>query len=208
MLNKIILSFKHNAVLGVFISLLTIVSGCAAYNSIYESFTSMLASLFSTDDVNKQNKEAIQYQKLCEQDDLNACAILGFMYYKGYGVERNLTKAFELSKNGCDNNIGGSCIILGDMYLNGENVSRDLTAAKNLFKKACDQNEGYGCSMLGAMYYQGLGDLTQDLTKAKNLFQHGCNLNDGTGCVVLADMYFTGKGVERDLYTLISLRSC
>ena len=199
MLNKFISLFKCSILLGTFICLSTVVSGSATYNSTYKSFTSIISSVFSYESANQQTDKALGFQKQCELKDFNACAILSIMYYKGYGVERDLNKSFELSKNGCDHNNAGSCVILGALYLKGENVSRNPTIAKELFKNSCDNNEGFGCAMLGSMYYDGKGDVAQDFATAQALFQKGCNLNDGASCVVLSNMYLAGIAVEPDL---------
>lgn len=63
------------------------------------------------------------------------------MYQNGYGIKKELSKAFDFYNKGCKLKFYGDCLQLGDMYKN----SKDYKKAREFYKKACEANSKLGC---------------------------------------------------------------
>lgn len=157
----------------------------------------------------------------CSLNDYYSCGVLGYLYYNGAAIPKDINTALQFAYSSCEQNIGLGCAVLGQIYLEDRFVSADVLAsfkdALNLFKKGCDLNDGFSCGLLGLTYYNGSTPYTgnksylpQNYNKAANIFQKGCNLNDSNSCAMLASMYHEGKGVDYNIDTAITLynKSC
>src|SRR5262249_41518323 len=81
--------------------------------------------------------------------------ILGILYYKGEGVERDYAKARALFEWAASMGDASAISNLGSLYLNGEGVARDYAKARDLFEKAAVQGEALGMTNLGLLYESG-----------------------------------------------------
>ena len=66
--------------------------------------------------------------------DLIGEAFVGYMYYQGIGIEKNLSKAYEIFRTGETKKNFRCYNGLGLMYLRGDHVEKDLSQAYSLFK--------------------------------------------------------------------------
>ncbi|MBX9695512.1 MAG: sel1 repeat family protein, partial [Cyanobacteria bacterium] len=80
---------------------------------------------------------ALPYHKsAAEGGSADSMGYLGEMYYKGQGLEKNLSEARKWFEEGAREEDGMSNFYLGKMYARGEGVEKDLEKAKSYFKAA------------------------------------------------------------------------
>jgi TPR repeat protein len=129
----------------------------------------------------------------CSARDVDACAHLGYLYLRGYGVTKDLQRARALLSSACDKNVMRACHNLGVLLYQSANA----TQAVELFKRACQAGDGAACTALGAAHHTGIGaDL--HLTKAIEFYGDGCKRGHADGCAALGAMQARGEGMERD----------
>lgn len=107
--------------------------------------------------------------------------VLGTMYSKGAGVAREVNKASELYKIGCDGGSASSCTSLGLAHMRGEGVNRDAGKGVKLFEKACAARDAAGCLQLGFALRAGQG-IEIDPTRAATRFEQACKMGLDAGC--------------------------
>ena len=114
--------------------------------------------------------KALKYLKLAvDGGRFSACAYLGAMYQKGYGVNVDNMEALKWFKLGAENGDARSENNLGYMYLKGFGTVKDTAKAVDCFQKA-DAHGNKGAAMsLGLMYENGDG-VPQDLHEARRLY--------------------------------------
>ncbi len=97
-------------------------------------------------------KEAFdEYMEIVKDiPDPIAAANIGYMYYRGIGVERNYESALAFFNAAAPLDEGASYFNLSLMYMRGQGVSVDLEKSAELMKKSAD----HGCP--NAMLYLGL----------------------------------------------------
>jgi len=118
---------------------------------------------------------AVPYcEKACNLNEGLSCNNLGWLYYKGKGVEQNYQQAKTYYEKACDLNYGSGCLAMGDIIEENKGL---FSVMKTYYKKACDLNDGMGCQKLG--YY---GRDIQSLEKS-------CDLDVGKGCNQLGKVY-------------------
>ena len=152
------------------------------------------------DDFNqrKQYLEAVRlYDQLCNESNLRACSMLGYLYQHQLGVALDYPRAIALFKKSCDGGYAGGCSNLGWMYQYRLGVMQDYTRAIMLYTRACDENDPAGCNNLGVMYRDQLG-AAQDYSRAAGLFSKACDSGAGVACSNLGLLHIDGRGVARD----------
>ena len=102
-----------------------------------------------------------KFTKLNEQGHHEGFFPLGYMYYFGNGVEKNLTSAFKwLSKAAEQNNAYGQNIAafyIGYMYEYGNGISENHNEALKWYGKAAEAGFTKAEYNLGVMYDKGKG---------------------------------------------------
>jgi hypothetical protein len=83
--------------------------------------------------------------------------LLGQIYEKGIGVEKNLGKAAQLYEKGAQKNIREAQYHLGLMFMHGEGVAKNPKRAIVLLKRAANQDLGEAQYHLGKIYMHGEG---------------------------------------------------
>jgi len=63
---------------------------------------------------------------------------LGYQYYFGRGVGKDLSRSFTLQRRACDGRNAAACGAAGSMYESGNGAPRDLGRANDLYRRACD----------------------------------------------------------------------
>jgi TPR repeat protein len=147
------------------------------------TFGAMLMTVNSCFAETPTQEEIQNLEKLCRENNVNACAGLGFLYAEGEeGIKQDYFKAKKYWSKVCSLNDGGGCSILGGLYYEGMGVKQSYIKAKEYIEKSCDLNYAAGCWFLGLLYDNGRG-VKQDYFKAKEYYEKSCNLNDGgQGC--------------------------
>ncbi len=109
------------------------------------------------------------YQILADKKNARAMNNLAVLYENGYGVEKNLHKAFELFKEATEN--GGNSLEfsnLGNCYFYGRGTEKDYQKALEAFLKSHELGgEGKSYRLLYRIYNEGLG-VSKDVEKASS----------------------------------------
>jgi len=119
---------------------------------------------------------------------------LGTMYFNGFGVDKDYSKAVEWYRKSAEQGDVNGQINLGTMYFNGFGVDKDYSKAVEWYRKSAEQGDVNGQINLGAMYLNGFG-VDKDYSEAVKWFQKSADQGDASGQFHLAYMYSQGKGV-------------
>ena len=110
-----------------------------------------------------------QIQQAAQQGDPDAQAILGTMYKRGWGVERNDSQAYEwLEKSAKQGNKMAQNNLAG-LYTRDNTQNNDEKALQLLHQSAEERNDVAANFNLGVMYENGYGTAV-DLKKAEYYF--------------------------------------
>jgi hypothetical protein len=103
---------------------------------------------------------------LAEQGYAKAQASLGWMYYTGKGVKKDLKKAVKWFRLAAEQDHAIAQNNLAVMYENGYGVAIDYQEAFKWYKKSADSGYSYAQYNLGRMYAEGKG-IRKNLNEAK-----------------------------------------
>ena len=145
----------------------------------------------------------------CKAGNQESCSLLGELYLLGWGVDRDLDRAYKLLSKSCTAGIAEGCNEIGLMYQEGIKFKRDFSKAAEYFRKACNLNsfgQGLGCYNYGNIYFFGRG-VTPDFQKALQLFLKACNLGAALGCNNAGVIYEKGLTAKKDLKKAIDFYS-
>ena len=120
------------------------------------------------------------YNHAANNGNMDGVAGLAKCYYYGNGVEeRDIKKAYELSKKAYDSNGNiDAAYLLGLCYFNGhEGINKDYTKAFRLYEKAATAGHLSAANMLGLCYYKGYGAIVYKI-KARQLWLKNSELGD------------------------------
>ncbi|MCK5373843.1 MAG: sel1 repeat family protein [Alphaproteobacteria bacterium] len=146
----------------------------------------------------------LSLEEATNQGDVNTQYGLGVMYYMGWGVSKDHTKAikwFRLNRKQIEQQANqgnaNAQYNLGFMYHMGQGVPQDYTKAVKWYQKAANQghaNAQYELSGMydGDEYSAGLGGVPQDLDKAVKLIQKAANQGLARAQYKLSLMYYHG----------------
>lgn len=143
-------------------------------------------------------KALLWFLKAVEKGEPRSMELLGEIYARGAGVERNYTKALEwltLASQRLPSAYNG----MGYLYVKGYGVEKkNYTKAKEYFEKAVDHDEAGGHYNLGVMYLKGVG-VKRDVKLACNYFIMAAKEGQPKAFYQLAKMFHTGVGLKRNL---------
>ena len=94
---------------------------------------------------------------LAEKGDARAQFNIGYMYAKGWGVQKELAEAVKWYRKAAEEGLEIAQHYLGLAYINGEGVVPNDAEAAKWFKRAAEQGFSRSQYMLGAMYLDGRG---------------------------------------------------
>jgi hypothetical protein len=107
----------------------------------------------------------------CESNELAIFkAILGYMFLRGWGVEKNYDLAFRYLKESADLGNALSNVDLGEMYQKGLGTERDFFEAFHRYRFAASKGVAVAFYRLGLMYEKGIG-VEKNSKKAEEFFQ-------------------------------------
>ncbi len=132
-----------------------------------------------------------------KQKSLDSLYSQAMMYYKGAGVDKDLSKAVILLNEVASQGHMEAQNSLGDCYYNGEGVSQDYAKAVEWYRKAAEQGLADAQNHLGICYDSGDG-VTKDYAKAAELYAKAAEQGHMWGQYNLAVNYFYGEGVTKD----------
>ena len=139
-----------------------------------------------------------ELQQAAEQGSDVAQLELGYMYYDGKGVPKDLAAAARWFRKAADQGNDAAQGRLGYMYYNGEGVPKDLAVAARWYRKAADQGDDAAQVMLGSMYYKGEG-VPKDLVAAARWYREAADRGNDFAQAALGYMYYYGEGVPKNL---------
>jgi len=120
--------------------------------------------------------------KVCEDIGFD-CGQIAWHYSQGKGVGKNIKKAIQYYKRGCQLGDTESCSSLGYHYQYGKGVKPNLKEAAKYYDKACILKDKSSCFTLGMWYHYGeKGIILKDLKKAKEYYQKACEFGNKDAC--------------------------
>jgi len=135
--------------------------------------------------------------KDAELGNAEAQAALGRMYWRGEGVPKDATKAFEWYEKAAAQGDGNAQTVVGWMYLRGEGVPKDSAKALEWNQKAVAQGNAQGQNAFGAMYELGEG-VPKDAAKAREWYEKAATQGLAEAQVNLGRIFQRGEGVPKD----------
>ncbi|MBO5589910.1 MAG: SEL1-like repeat protein [Acidaminococcaceae bacterium] len=137
------------------------------------------------------------YQKAADMGSMDAVAGLGWCYYNGNGVEKDLEKALEYNSEAADAGVARAQNVLGVMYDLGEGVNKNKVKAAELYRLAANKGDANAQCNLGYMYEDGVG-VPQDFAQAVEWYRKAAEQGLARGQCNLGRMYRNGDGVAQN----------
>lgn len=122
---------------------------------------------------------------------------LGWMYDKGDGVPKDVTKAVKWYQKAAAQGQMLAQFKLGWIYDKGDGFPRDAAKAVEWYQKSAAQGYASAQYSLGGMYYKGDG-APKDAAKAAEWFQKAATQDHAGAQYNLGSMYYYGDGVPKD----------
>ena len=133
------------------------------YEQLYEKDIDWTEILKEIDDKNHPCLKVTQ--RLSRENNHGAQNNLGFLYFKGIGVEQDYRKSFNWYLKSANQNNNDAQHNLGFLYRRGIGVEQDYQKSFNWYLKSANQNNLNSQNSVGYMYSNGLG-VEQDNKKA------------------------------------------
>lgn len=131
-----------------------------------------------------------------KRGDSRATLSLAYCYDQGFGVNRNIRKAFLLNQQAAKSGQVDAFWNLALFYEKGIGCRKDLSEAFKWYKKAAEKGDAEAINSLGYCYKYGLGT-RKSYTKALELFRKACRKGNPSAYSNLGSMYLSGFGVKR-----------
>jgi TPR repeat protein len=129
----------------------------------------------------------------------NAFCNLASIYYRGFGVPRNLEEAAKYAEIGTQRNESNCMNILANiLVINSPQVKKDPIRAFELAKRSLELGNKNALNTLGYMYRDGLG-VDVDFQMALKYLNQGMDAGDFNAMVNLGKMFYKGLGVPKDV---------
>ena len=120
---------------------------------------------------------AVFLQKGCYGGIAISCSHLGWLYHRGWGVDRDEEIARDVYTLGCDGGQIISCNNLGWMYRKGIGIEQDYAKAIPPLMKSCGLGDATSCFHVGAIY-----EAERNNNKATELYNIACDLRSFPAC--------------------------
>lgn len=146
----------------------------------------------------KDDKAAFEScRRDAQKGDPKAEGLLGLMYEKGAGTEKNHAEALRWLEKGARKGDADAQNNLGFLYFQGQGVTQDYAVALKWFKKAAAQGLASAQANLGLMYGRGKG-VPKDYAQAMEWFRKAALQDDVDSQVNLGMLYSLGQGTPKD----------
>ena len=142
-----------------------------------ESETDILKVLAEKGDVSKQLELAQKYwecekydesfkwyERASAQDNVEGICRLGICYQKGYGVEKDETRAFQLFLKASEMGLLEAQFQLAEAYHFGKGILRDDKKAMDLYYKTAQKGHSISEFMVGLYYMLNRGEISNTLS--------------------------------------------
>lgn len=159
----------------------------------------------NTNDVERVLRKSYTYFSwAADQGDSNGYYNMGMCYMQGYGVTRDVDRAFECFRTAADaghpeaiNNVGGC-------YRDGIVVERDLVLAARWFAKSAEMGNVYGMLNYGLALQRGEG-VKADSVRAVEYFKRAADGGSVEAVNAYAMSLYNGDGVAEDKVKAVAL---
>ena len=138
-----------------------------------------------------------ELRPLAEQGHAGAQYFIGYMYYKGQGVDQDGEEAVKWFRMAAEQGDVKSQVRLGVMYRLGLTVLKNYKEAEKWLRMAAEQEDTKAQYNLALMYFRGEG-MQQDNTEAVKWYRKAAELGLARSQFSLGVMYYEGMGVPKD----------
>lgn len=140
-----------------------------------------------------------EWKKLAEQGDKNAQINVGYAYYSGVGVQKDLEQALRWYLMAAEQGDSHAQLNAGVLYLQRQGVQQNSEEALKWLRLAAEQGEPKAMFNLGAIYANGEGGVQQNYPEAIKWFERAAEEGDVSAQEALGQLYYEGKGSPRNL---------
>ena len=141
---------------------------------------------------------AEQWRALAEDGFAPAQRVLGSLYERGQGVDKDASLAYAWTSKAAEQNDAVAMFNLGCYLDKGTGVDKDRDAALSWYRKAAEYGHADAAALLAALYETGDRGLEKSMDEAVRWYQIAANRNSVPAMGRLAWMYSTGTGVPKD----------
>ena len=143
----------------------------------------------------KSRRESIlqALEKSAGAGDAGAQYDLGWMYYHGYGLRYDGTKAIDWFEKAARQGNVKAQYLLGEIHSEDRRFEQDTGKAKHWFEQAAEQGEAKAQNKLSTLYYKD-----KDYTKARYWAEKSAGQGNDEGQVLLGWFYEKGYSVPQD----------
>ena len=136
----------------------------------------------------------VRYARQCAKADLQRCTDIGYFYFLGAGVPRDVDMAERLFLRSCrENGVQSACRGLYHVRDERGQVKLDDRPYIEASARLCLEGEAPLCNEIGVLLE------TSDRPLANFMYQRACDGGVATGCTNLATAYREGLSVARNL---------
>ena len=147
---------------------------------------------------------SIATQRVSEQKDVKAMALLGELYANGLGVERDDKKAAEWYGRAVERGDREAMFALAMLQLAGRDGGSNSEQGAKLLATAAKLGHATAAYNLGLLYLEGRM-FPQDFGRAAELFRGAAQAGLPEAQYALATLYKEGRGVNKDLTEAVRL---
>lgn len=144
-------------------------------------------------------KAIMYYEKAFQNGDENAASVLGYMYYKGYGVQQNFEKSLVYLES-IKNEQSNSCYLKYKIYQKG--TSEQKKKAFKQLQRAAELLHPTASKILSFVYKTGRV-LSPDPNKSLELLLAACEMNDPESMMHLGRQYLEDPKKELEAVALL-----
>ena len=141
------------------------------------------------------------YGKAADEGDAEAQAMVGILYARGLGVERDDAQALQWFFKAANQGSARALSLLGDMYSGGRGVQKDDEMAADFYSRSAQlfqlRGDPFAQVSLGVAYLTGRG-VQKDYNRAFEMFKSAADKGDQSAQYNLALMLQQGLGAPRD----------
>ncbi len=138
-----------------------------------------------------------ELRPLAEQGHAGAQYFIGYMYYKGQGVDQDGEEAVKWLRKAAEQGDVKAQLRLGMMFRLGLSVAKNYAKAEKWLRMATEQGDAKARYNLGLMYYRGEG-VDQDDIEGLKLIRKAAEQGYISAQLALVGMYSKGNGVDQD----------
>jgi TPR repeat protein len=137
------------------------------------------------------------YAALSEANEPTSFYYMGYLYFGGLGVERDLKRAHELYMQSAMREVPLAQFEVAMTLENGDCCTQNYSEAAFWYEEAAKRGNIEAYNNLGALYREGLG-VEQDYRKAFILFKKAADAGNPQAQFNLGALYDMGLGCEED----------